>query len=76
MSKHWYNNGIKQTFCETPPDETFVPGMLESSKQKMKNHVFTEEHRKHIGEANLRRKPITGYHWSEEAKQRQSENKK
>ena len=33
MSRHWYNNGVKQTFCENPPDETFVPGRLESTRR-------------------------------------------
>lgn len=69
MSKHWYNNGVIQVFRETPPDETFVLGMLESSKQKMRNHEFTEEHRKHISEAGMGRKPWNkGVAWNDETK--------
>lgn len=76
MSRHWYNNGVIQVFVETPPDETFVLGMLESTKQKMKEHKFTEEHRKHISEANKKRTYVSGYHWSEQSKHNLSDSMK
>lgn len=75
MAKHWYNNGVIQVFRETPPDETFVPGMLESSKQKMREHEFTEEHRKHIGEAGMNRIPWNkGKQWSDDVKEKISQS--
>lgn len=50
MSKHWYNNGIKQVFVEFPPDETFKQGMLQSSKDKMRRQ-FSEEHKCNLSKA-------------------------
>lgn len=58
MSKHWYNNGIIQVFKEEKPDETFIPGMLQNSKDKMKNRVFTENHKAKLSQAK-KGKPLS-----------------
>ena len=58
---HWFNNGTIQVFRELPPDDTFIPGMLQSSKEKM-SRPFSEEHKQKLSIAAKNR--------SEEAQQR------
>lgn len=62
MSKHWFNNGIVQVFTETCPDDSYKSGMLESAKEKMRNHKKTDEHKKKISESRK------GTHLSDETR--------
>lgn len=58
LAFHWYNNGnceISVSVLDQVP-EGFIPGrlaMTEEQKQKLKQHIKTAEHRKHISEAKL-----------------------
>lgn len=58
MSRHWYNNGVDdQVFREERPEGYIYDGMLESSKQKMREHEFTDEHRQNLSKARKGKEP-------------------
>lgn len=76
MSKHWFNNGLINVFREEKPNDTFVPGMLESSKKKMSEYKKSEEQINKMKatkiERNRKLKEETGSCISEETRQKMS----
>lgn len=79
MSRKWYNNGIIQVFTDKEPEDGFIPGMLQSSKDKMHNYQSNrpKSHSESLSKSHMGISPSNkGVPCSEETKRKISNSLK